>query len=697
VRVIWRRSYKKSLLSDKNSGLFMFYPTVVCSFLLGFVFSGLAAADTEKTSDDFLNLTLEELLNTQVEVGSFFSEKIEDVGSTVSFVGREEWRARGAKTVTQAISHLPSVHQNTHGDLENIVIRGYQRSNSYSGVLLLVDNIPLNDYTFSSGTQRVGLLDSYSQMEVIKGPGSTLYGSDAFSGLLAMKTWDSEVDITESGIEYGSYGQYGATFKHAQNLNDNVRVSLNVVTQGQDDMDLDYDYYGLDDQLGKETQENHRDVNSIIAKFNYKETQLMLYKHHLATRNVGYGFNFVSDVLATSNGNLINRHTDMDLYSLTHAQLLGNNGKIIFKSYKWESESFSDYGIEPGPIAEGGSVNIDQQDIRSGQDIKYLYNSSTDSFKFVAGLSYEELETGDQSSFGQPPESVLISDQKRIVKSGLFNADYTFLDGKYKVIAGGRFDSFNDIDENHFSPRLGLNYYFDSTNTFKLLYGNSFRAPNVTEINGTAGASNGGGETLKPESTDTLELIHMYKKQNFSLASTTFFSVFEDLITLSEDSPPTYINVEDSEAWGIELEAKYLLGKFDYYASVSYTDSWATAPKKDHAIYDGFPDWLINYGLRYRASHKPFDIAIYNSHRYGAKTLAKANFTNVPLGESVSPYVRTDVITTYYLGGRNSNQSIYLNIQNLFDRDNYISGNLASYEGNKDSGINAVVGFRLSY
>jgi len=675
----------------------MFYAKVIYFSILTLPIALDVTAEKLLNSKDLSNLSLEELLNVEVVASSFFSEKIEDVGSTISLVDRNEWRARGAKSVTQAISHMPGVHQNTHGDIENIIIRGYQRSNSYSGVLILVDNIPLNSYTFSSGTQRIGLLDSYSQMEVIKGPGSTLYGSDAFSGLLSMKTWDSEDDITETGIEFGSFGQYGATFKQAHSLGNDVRVSINVVAQGQDDMGLEYDYYGLDDQVSTETQEHHRNVNSVIAKFSYKDTQLMLYKHHLSTRNVGYGFNFVSAFFATSNGGLINRHTDMDLYSLTHNQKVGVNGKIIFKTYKWESESFSDYGIEPGPIEEGSIVNIDQEEIRSGQDIKYLYNSAEDRFKFVAGLSYEELKTGDQSSFGQPPEAVLITDQKRITKSALFNADYTILNGRYKIIAGGRFDSFNDIDEAHFSPRLGLNYYFNTHNTFKVLYGNSFRAPNITEINGTAGASYGGGEELKPESKDTIELIHMYNKNNFSLSSTAFFSVFEYLITLSEDSPATYINVEDSEARGVEIEVKYLLDQFEYYAAVGYTDSWVTEPEKDRSNYEGFPDWLINYGFRYRDNHMPLDIAIYNSHRYGAKTLAKADFANVPMGKSIRPYVRTDVSATYYLGGRNSNKSVYLNIQNLFDRDNYISGNVASYEGKKESGITAVLGFRMSY
>lgn len=650
------------------------------------------AAPTASDEEDFYGLSLQQLLSIEVEVGSFFKENIEDVGSTVSFVDRDEWRKRGAKTVTQAVSHIPGIHQNSHLDLENIVIRGYQGANSYTGVLILIDNIPLNSYSFSSATQRIGLLDSYSQMEVIKGPGSTLYGSDAFSGLLSLKTWESDTDTSEFGIEYGNFGDYGATLKHAESFGENIKASINIVAQGQDDEDRDYNYLDLSGNLGSSSLENHRNVNSIIAKLSYKNTKLMVYSHHLNTRGGGNGFNLV--VTGSSDGGQVDRHTDMDLYSITHNQAAGENGEVIVKLYQWESESFADYGANPGPIMDGDlSYNIDQEEIRSGQDIKYLYNNPDQHFKFVTGLSHEEVETGDQASFGAP---AAYGNKKRTVKSALFNADYTYADGKAKVIVGGRFDTFDDIDEDHFSPRLGFNYYFDDKNTFKALYGNSFRAPNIQEIAGLTGSVIGGGKELKPESNDTYELIYIHKDKNFSYHSTIFFSVIEDAIGLSKTLPLTYVNSEDSESWGIEIESKYKAGQFSYYGSVSYVDSWVGEPEKDRSWYEGFPDWLINYGVEYSTKQWPLDIAIYNSHRYGAKTLDNSDGVNVPQGKSIDPYVRTDLTATYYLEGRNSNQSVYLQVRNLFDRDNYISGNLASYEGRKDSSVNAVLGFRVS-
>ncbi|ARN73502.1 TonB-dependent receptor plug domain-containing protein [Oceanicoccus sagamiensis] len=652
------------------------------------LFSGASAAE-EDASDDFYDLSLQQLLVTEVEVGSFFKEKIEDVGSTVSLVTRDEWRKRGSKSVTQAVSHIPGIHQNTHSDLENVVVRGYQTATSYTGVLILVDNIPLNSYTFSSATQRVGLLDSYEQIEVIKGPGSTLYGSDAFSGLMSLKTWDSDKDISEYGLEYGNFGDYGATLKHSQGIGEKLRASINIVAQGVDDEEREYDYLGLDDQLGSEELENHRNTNSIIAKLSYENTKLMVYSHHLNSRGGGFGFNFVP---LTSDGNQVDRHTDMDLFSLTHNQPINGTGEIVFKAYHWESESFADYGLQAGPIGDNGSVNIDQEEIRSGGDIKYLYNNKED-LKFVAGLTYEEIESGDQASFGQPAS---YGNNTRIVKSALFNADYTFAEGKAKVIVGGRFDTFNDIDEDHFSPRLGFNYYYNDNNTFKALYGNSFRAPNIQEISGLTGSVIGGGKELKPENNDTYELIHIYQDKQFSLNSTIFFSVFEDAINLSETVPLQYINSEESESWGVEVESKYKRGQFSYYGSVSYVDSYVKEPEKDSSFYEGFPDWLINYGLDYSAKQWPVDFSIYNTHRYGAKTLDNSDSINVEEGKSISPYVRTDFVTTYYMGDRSDNNTLYFQVRNLFDRDNYISGNLGSYEGRKEPSLNAVIGFRYS-
>ena len=62
---------------------------------------------------------------------------------------------------------------------------------------------------------------------------------------------------------------------------------------------------------------------------------------------------------------------------------MGENAELIVKLYQWESETFADYGKAPGPI-DGGSVNnIDQEEMRYGQDIKYLYKSDDQNFKFV--------------------------------------------------------------------------------------------------------------------------------------------------------------------------------------------------------------------------------------------------------------------------------------------------------------------------
>lgn len=650
--------------------------------------SSLQAAHSNN-SEDFYDLSLQQLLSTEIEVGSFFKEKIEDVGSTVSLVTRDEWRKRGSKSVTQAVSHIPGIHQNVHSDLENVVIRGYQTATSYTGVLILVDNVPLNSYTFSSATQRVGLLDSYDQIEVIKGPGSTLYGSDAFSGLMSLKTWDSDKDISEYGLEYGNFGDYGATFKHSQGFGEKVRASINIVAQGVDDEAREYDYLDLSGQVGSEELENHRNANSIIAKLSIDNTRLMVYSHHLNSRSGGFGFNFVP---VTSDGNQVDRHIDMNLFSLTHNQTVSNHGEAIFKAYHWESESYADYGLEAGAIGDGGSVNIDQQEIRSGGDIKYLYNNKED-FKLVAGLTYEDIETGDQDSFGQPAS---YGNNTRTVKSALFNADYIFAEGKAKILIGGRYDTFSDIDKDHFSPRLGFNYYYDGSNTFKALYGNSFRAPNIQEISGLTGSVIGGGKELRPENNDTYELIHIYQNKQFSLNSTIFFSVFEDAINFSQTVPLQYINSEESESWGAEVESKYKRGQFSYYGSVSYVDSYVKEPKKDSSFYEGFPDWLINYGIEYSARQWPLDFSIYNTHRYSAKTLDNSDGINVEEGKSISSYVRTDFVATYYMGDRSDNNTVYFSVKNLFDRDNYISGNLGSYEGRKEPALNIMVGFRYS-
>ncbi|HEX7519737.1 MAG TPA: TonB-dependent receptor plug domain-containing protein, partial [Candidatus Deferrimicrobium sp.] len=111
-------------------------------------------------------------------------EKVSEQASPVSVVTREEIELSGSALVGDALQGLPGVdiqRKGSPGNMENIKIRGGLASHT----LVLIDGFPVNspaiDGAYDVSTLPVGRFD---QIEVVRGPQSALYGSNAMSGVV---------------------------------------------------------------------------------------------------------------------------------------------------------------------------------------------------------------------------------------------------------------------------------------------------------------------------------------------------------------------------------------------------------------------------------------------------------------------------------------------------------------------------------
>ncbi|MFT4852777.1 MAG: outer membrane receptor protein involved in Fe transport [Cyclobacteriaceae bacterium] len=127
------------------------------------------------------------LLQIKVTSTSFFEHDQLLAGSSVSVIERADRVRTGAPSVML----MPSL------DGRRVVaIRGYAQLASSRGIATLADGIPMNEPLLGAGQHtaqniNLGVLD---RIEVIRGPGSALYGSDAFHGVISMSTFESEED-----------------------------------------------------------------------------------------------------------------------------------------------------------------------------------------------------------------------------------------------------------------------------------------------------------------------------------------------------------------------------------------------------------------------------------------------------------------------------------------------------------------------
>ena len=210
---------------------------IFCSFL----WSESNAGD----SDIVFNMAIEELMKVNIEVASLFKEDDLVVGSTVELIKEEDWRRFGARRTYDAVKHLPSTQvMPSYGGAEAISIRGYAYEFSVRGVATLIDGVPVN--TLSGGTAQYWMgnfdLAALDRIEMIRGPGSALYGSDAFHGVFSLKTFSSEEDLYAVNMEGGSRLYRQADVKVSRELLPGLRLNALFAHSGQPDQDIKYDY-----------------------------------------------------------------------------------------------------------------------------------------------------------------------------------------------------------------------------------------------------------------------------------------------------------------------------------------------------------------------------------------------------------------------------------------------------------------------
>ena len=156
-----------------------------------------------------LDLTLAR--NDEITAASRVAESVEDAPSSVSIVRSEELRAMHYPTIAEALRGQPGIYISDDRSYATVGFRGLSPLGNYGNrVLVLLDGQPTNDNWVGSSyvgyDARTDLAD-IERIEVVRGPGSVLYGTNAFSGVINLVTRGTEgQNSREVGISAGDYG-----------------------------------------------------------------------------------------------------------------------------------------------------------------------------------------------------------------------------------------------------------------------------------------------------------------------------------------------------------------------------------------------------------------------------------------------------------------------------------------------------------
>ena len=565
------------------------------------------------------------------------TQSIKDVTSNIEVITKDEIEERHFTTVSEALNTLAGVSFVSNGSLGNttsVFLRGMDTQR----ILVLIDGVRYQDPSNTSGASFSNLIISdIEKIEVIKGPQSGIWGSDASAGVINIITKDAKMGTSVSGrTEIGSYNtkKIGMSVSNKTAVYD-VKLSANrIVTDGHTSQAP----YGND--IEQYEDDGYRNT-TINAKVGYNITD---------SDRVALSFNHINSLVQYDNFEAPDstQRTDDEskLYSLSYNKIYNNHDiKLKYDTSKFDKENLdATFGVK---YYNGKTQIVDLLD-------NITYNKKD---TLLVGASYEKYDVDYvKTSLATNEKS---NENKAIYLTNINNFD------KLVLTESLRRDDYTNFGSKY-TAKVGAKYFLNKDLSFTANYGTAYNAPSIIQILNPWGVSN---SNLTPEKTKGYDLTITYK----SLSITYFNNDVDNLISWSGSA---YDNIEGtSKLKG--YEAKYTKDiATDTLLSLNYTHLNAkNAYKQDLGRR---PKDQVGFALDYYGFDK---LHINLNGIYIGKRYDGTGKT----GQETGNYTLFNTVLNYEI---NKNFSTYLKVDNLFNKyyqtiDGYATPERSGYIGLK--------------
>lgn len=654
--------------------------------LLSLLVSAAVSAQSanETTPNDIYNLSLAELGQVEISIATGNSTPLDKAPATASVIYAAEIEAMGARTLNDVLETVPGLHVSLSNlsRLDSVYsIRGIHTGFNPQ-VLLMMNGIPVQS-SLQGGRPSLFRLPvaSIARVEIIRGPGSAIYGADAYAGVINVITKDAAaIDGIEVGARHGSFNSSDVWLQSATSGN-KWGLAFNMAYQESD---------------GDKDRRIHSDLQSNLdASFG---TNASLAPGHLSTR-----YQLLDTHLSVSSENL-----QLNLWSWISrdagigagaAQALDYEGKddselwmadLTYRlnddSDSWDHTlrlSYSYYDLQARfnlmpknstlPIGSDGNLNFTdpvgmvyfpdgllgnpgQRSEDTQLDLISIYNGwDTHRLRLAAGVRRQTLESRESKNYGPG----IIDGTSAVVDGTLTdvsNTPFVFLPDSARTVhyfsvqdewqlipdltltAGLRYDNYSDFGGTT-NPRIALVWAASELLTTKLMYGSAFRAPSFSEQRYKNNPVSLGNQDLDPEKIDTVELSFNYRLHaNIQTTLTLFTYQAKDMIEFMPDSNATTRtaqNARDQDGEGLEWEVSWqptpslrLHGNYSWQDAEDKHSGYAVpeAPGQQFklgAYWEFSPRWSLNSQVYWVGDRQRAE----DDHRAAIDDYTLVNFT----------------------------------------------------------------------
>ena len=524
-------------------------------------------------ADDYLEMDLEELLTLTVKGSTLRDESLKTVPSSVTVFTRQQLDALGLDYLHELINLVPGF-QTTRGADSPInytySARGRRLGVRAREILLVVDGRVFSDPRSSGADSAVSLfpLSNIERIEIIRGPGSAIYGSGAFTGVINIV---SRRNQQRFAIAAGSDERRKADMNISQPLGN---LKLDLYAHAYKDKGQDYRLASV----AQPTTDDPRQDVLLDLELAYENTKVKLFN----SKQQGENFYTLEKVNNDFN-QYITRYKNLQIeqglkpaenwnstFSLGYSKssqlfygVLVPAGNLQTISQPASTQPMLAKVLLAGEVYGASLANdLTLSDISSVQfGLEWRYERETDA-KADTNYDLGQLALRDYpiAYYGDFDQSFKVGTEASRKTTGIYSQFLHSLTDATRLTLGARYDYYQSIGE-HVSPRIALVHQLDDKQTLKLLYGEAFRAPSMAETGLLNNPVVVGNPDLDNEIVKTLELLWLGNWNNMSMSATIYHNRYENPIVGGMiGTTRTYLNDSDDSNYGCGL-------RFDWQAT----------------------------------------------------------------------------------------------------------------------------------
>ena len=617
--------------------------THILSPLLFFAISAVPctrglAAETANSDINWADMSLDDLLKVKIKVATKDDKSETNLRTSpaiVTLVTSDEIKKSGARELKDVLQLVPGFYFGTNDT--GVIGMGSRGHWTLEGkALLLIDGIEMMD--LHSGSLQFGnhySVEQIDRIEIIRGPGSAIYGGSAELAVINIVTKSGQMlNGSQSSVTYGQmksdYARKNLALAVGKKINEDFQFSLSSALHEGQRSDRTYtDFSGNELTLKKNSDLNTTMVNLGMNYRKFEFRGLMDLYHTTSGDSRSSGANFTRG-----------QQNDLDTYAALikyHGEAGPDLSLEPYYSYKWNEPwktlfagmPFSDYWFTYTKTSEGMVVN---------------YQLSPD-LKFLSGFDFSQLKgvqhTGTFATTGSDTKTLSTgSGYIQTLLSTSF-ANFNF---------GARYEASN-ASPAAVVPRLGVTKIVGDWH-FKALYGEGYKSPSLIQME--YGAP---GVTMSPERTRVEEIEVGYQMNDKLWTVVNFYNTsLENAIVY--DNILGFKNGGTVATRGGELEIKFR----DRWGNSTLGYSYYTSSANDITLYQnplddkmtlGFPAHKITSNTNFPLTDRGLQLnptMIYYSERYGydysAATAPTGSLTKFPSMFLANIYLSQDNVFT---------------------------------------------------